>query len=90
MTLLAGAALVKTGAEGVFCAAVPGRDLGVALKCDDGFTRAAEAMMAAVLARLFPKYEEALRRWTYAAVPTRRGVTVGEVRVVAAAFAGLS
>jgi L-asparaginase II len=90
MTLLAGAALVKTGAEGAFCAALAARGLGVALKCDDGFTRAAEAMMAAVLARLFSEHEEALRRWTQAAVPTRRGVTVGAVRAVAEAFAGLS
>ena len=88
MTLLKGAALVKTGAEGVFCAAIPGRGLGVALKCDDGATRAAEAMMAAVLARLLPEHEEALRRWTQAPVPTRRGVQAGEVRAVAEAFAG--
>ncbi len=48
MTLLNGAALVKTGAEGVFCAALGGLGLGIALKADDGATRAAEAMMAAV------------------------------------------
>jgi L-asparaginase II len=90
MTLLAGAVLVKTGAEGVFCAALPARGLGVALKCDDGLTRAAEAAMAAVLARLLPAHAEALRRWTHAAVPTRRGVVVGEVRAVAEAFDRLS
>jgi L-asparaginase II len=90
MTLLGGAALMKTGAEGVYCAAIPGRGFGVALKCDDGGTRAAEAMMAAILARLFPQHEEALRRWTHAPVNTRRGARAGEVRVVWKAFEGLS
>jgi L-asparaginase II len=89
MTLLQGAALVKTGAEGVFCAAIPERGVGMALKCDDGGTRAAEAMMAALLARLFPQHETALRRWTHAPVETRRGAIAGEVRVLAEPFAAL-
>jgi L-asparaginase II len=51
----AGRALVKTGAEGVFCAAlpgeVPGDALGIALKIDDGAGHAAEVAMAGLLAR---------------------------------------
>lgn len=47
-----GRIFVKVGAEGVFCAAVPELGLGIALKCDDGAGRAAEVMIAAVLARL--------------------------------------
>ena len=86
MNLLRGAALVKTGAEGVFCAAIAGLGLGVALKCDDGAPRAAEAMMAAVLARLMPEHAEALRRWTHAAIATRRGVRIGETRIVEEVF----
>ncbi|WP_119291800.1 asparaginase [Azohydromonas sediminis] len=39
----------KVGAEGVYCAALPARGLGVALKIDDGATRAAEVAMAAVI-----------------------------------------
>jgi L-asparaginase II len=40
----------KVGAEAVYCAALPGRGLGVAIKIDDGSTaRAAEVAMAAVL-----------------------------------------
>ncbi len=50
--------LVKTGAEGVFCAALPELGLGVAIKCDDGHGRAAEAVMAAVIARLLPLAEK--------------------------------
>ena len=42
---------MKTGAEGVFCAALPAQGLGIALKCDDGAARAAEVVMAAVIAR---------------------------------------
>lgn len=43
-------AFVKVGAEGVYCAALPARGLGVALKIDDGNTaRAAEVAMAAVI-----------------------------------------
>ena len=47
-----GRIFVKTGAEGVYCAAVPELGLGIALKCDDGAGRAAEVMIAAVLAKL--------------------------------------
>jgi L-asparaginase II len=43
---------VKTGAEGVFCGAIPGQGLGIALKIDDGAGRAAEALMAALVIRL--------------------------------------
>ncbi len=86
MTLLKGAALVKAGAEGVFCGALSGLGLGVALKCDDGANRAAEALMAAVLAWLLPEHKEALRRWSDAPVLTRRGARAGAVRVIAEAF----
>jgi L-asparaginase II len=89
MQLLGRAALLKTGAEGVFCAAIPSLGLGIALKCEDGTTRASEAMMAALLAELFAEHAEALRRWTRAPVVTRRNAPVGEVRAVADAFAAL-
>jgi L-asparaginase II len=45
---------VKTGAEGVYCAALPERGFGIAIKCDDGGTRAAEVVIAATIARLQP------------------------------------
>jgi len=47
-----GKILAKTGAEGVFCACLPGRGIGISVKCVDGATRAAEIMMANVLAAL--------------------------------------
>ncbi|MBT5415846.1 MAG: asparaginase [Rhodospirillaceae bacterium] len=43
------AVFVKTGAEGVFCAALPDMGLGFALKIEDGATRAAECAIAALL-----------------------------------------
>jgi L-asparaginase II len=90
MQVLGDAALVKTGAEGVFCGTIPRLGLGIALKCDDGATRGAEAMMAEVLTRLLPESAEALA--TRRTVPTnnRRGTKVGEVRPVASAFEGLA
>jgi L-asparaginase II len=42
----------KVGAEGVYCAALPDRGLGVAIKVDDGTTRAAEVAMATVIEAL--------------------------------------
>ncbi len=48
-----GRIFVKVGAEGVYCAAVPEFGLGIALKCDDGAVRGAEAMMSGVLRYIF-------------------------------------
>jgi L-asparaginase II len=54
-------AFMKTGAEGTFCGAVPHAGLGIALKCDDGASRASESAMAAVMASL-PVWTEAERQ----------------------------
>lgn len=47
-----GAFIVKTGAEGVYCGAVPEAGIGVALKIDDGAHRASECAMGAVLSKI--------------------------------------
>lgn len=44
--------VAKTGAEGIYLAAVRGQGLGVAVKAEDGATRAAEVAVLAVLSRL--------------------------------------
>jgi L-asparaginase II len=44
-----GKAVIKTGAEGVYVAAIPARGLGIALKIDDGAARAAEIAMGHLL-----------------------------------------
>jgi L-asparaginase II len=79
-------AFVKTGAEGVYCACVPHAGLGLALKCDDGASRAAEAATAAVLAGLDVWSETertALAGFTRRCQYNRNHFEVGAVRAVA-------
>lgn len=96
MEALGSRAAIKTGAEGVFCAALPERGLGIALKVSDGATRAAEVMMATLLARLLPlsgMEEQALEPLLRPKILTRNGVVAGAVRPTKAfeeALAGLS
>lgn len=78
-----GRIFVKIGAEGVFCAALPELGLGIALKCDDGAGRAAEVMVAAVLAKILETDAELARRLTELARPVLRnwnGIEVGHLR----------
>lgn len=80
----AGRALVKTGAEGVFAAALPHLGLGCALKAEDGASRAAEAAMAHLLARLGLLSDEdsaALADLLDTPVVNRVGRIVGRIRV---------
>ena len=51
MSLLGPPAFVKSGAEGVICAALPEAGLGLAVKADDGAGRAAQVMIAALIRR---------------------------------------
>ena len=52
--------LSKGGAEGLYCGALPERGWGLALKVDDGGTRARRSLVAAVLS-LLPVLPEDLR-----------------------------
>ena len=52
MRAAGGRVMVKVGAEGVYCGAVPALGLGIAVKCDDGAARAAEIVVTAVLEKL--------------------------------------
>ena len=84
MQLLGVRALVKTGAEGVFCGALPQQGLGIAIKCDDGAGRAAEAIMAALIARLLPLEDQeqaAVARFSGPTLRNWNGVEVGSLRV---------
>ena len=73
---------VKTGAEGVFCAALPEQGLGIAVKCDDGAGRAAEVMMAATIARFLTSDADrsALERFVRPALRNWSGIAVGSLR----------
>jgi L-asparaginase II len=84
MQLLGARALVKTGAEGVFCATLPEQGLGIAIKCDDGAGRAAEAITAALIARFLPLDAHQQAAIAKLARPTLRnwnGMPVGELSV---------
>jgi len=85
MELLGERVFVKTGAEGVYCAAFPEQGVGVAIKCDDGAGRAAEAIMAALIARHVPltaDEEAALSRFTHPVLRNWNGIEVGRLRVL--------
>ncbi|SFP71469.1 asparaginase [Mesorhizobium sp. NFR06] len=82
-----GRIFVKTGAEGVYCAALPELGLGIALKCDDGAGRGAEVMIAAVLAKLLrgdEALEARLTQLAHPSVESRIGAKVGFLRPTAA------
>ncbi|WP_296746026.1 asparaginase [Mesorhizobium sp.] len=81
-----GRIFVKTGAEGVYCAALPELGLGIALKCDDGAGRAAEVMIASVLAKLLRSDETLAAKLIQLAHPpveSRVGAKVGTLRPTA-------
>ena len=52
MRVMGDKAAIKTGADGVFIAIIPGQRLGVALKIVDGATRASEAAITGILTHL--------------------------------------
>jgi L-asparaginase II len=84
MQLFGARVFVKTGAEGVYCGALPEEGLGVAIKCDDGAGRAAQAVMAAVIARFLPLSDAertALMRFVHPALRNWNGIEVGALRV---------
>jgi L-asparaginase II len=83
MRAMGGRAAIKTGAEGVFAAVVPERRLGIAVKVEDGATRASEAVIAALLVRagvLAPDHADA-RAYTHGPVRNWRGIETGHVSV---------
>ncbi|EGJ11669.1 asparaginase [Rubrivivax benzoatilyticus] len=73
----------KVGAEGVFCAAFPKAGLGVAVKMDDGASRACEVVMAALIER-FVRLDEAERGFVHAfadqPLANWNGLDVGRLR----------
>lgn len=87
MQLAPGRIFAKTGAEGVFCAAIPEKGIAIALKCDDGTGRAAEAVVMATLARFFEKggeVHEGLMAMANKSLRNWNGIHVGDIRVTSA------
>jgi L-asparaginase II len=74
---------VKGGAEGVYCAIIPGQRIGIALKIDDGGSRAAEALMGLLLIRyagLGSDLSDKLERLSLPTIYNAEGKVVGVTR----------
>ncbi|WP_419897273.1 asparaginase [Roseomonas sp. USHLN139] len=82
MAALGARAFTKVGAEGVFCAILPEQGLGIALKCADGATRAAEVAMAALLQRLLPDLPAEVAALAAPVMHNWNGLEVGRMRAV--------
>ncbi len=83
MKLGDGRIFAKTGAEGVFCGSIPELGFGIALKCDDGTPRGAEAMMAGVVQKLLGKSDplhEGIGAMGNKVLKNWNGIEVGSVR----------
>jgi len=84
MTALGARVFCKVGAEAVFCAALPERGLGVALKIDDGNNaRAAEVAMAATIEALLSLDDAQatlLRSLSEVCLRNWNGIEVGALR----------
>src|SRR5580692_72324 len=84
MQLFGARVFVKTGAEGVYCGALPEEGLGIAIKCDDGAGRASQAIMAAIIARFLPLGDAervTLARLERPILRNWNGLEVGALRV---------
>ncbi len=78
-------AFLKVGAEGVYGACIPHAGMGIALKCDDGASRAAEVAIGALLASLdvWERDERtALENFTIEEMKNWRKIPVGEVHAI--------
>ena len=82
MRAMDGKVALKTGAEAVFSAILPEQRLSVALKIEDGMTRASECAIAAILIKLGaldPNHPATLKRWN-APISNRRGIDAAYIR----------
>ena len=68
---------MKTGAEGVYCGALPELGLGFALKVDDGATRASAAAVMPLIERLIPQARGLVKR---SILKTPLGQDAGTIR----------
>ena len=73
---------LKTGAEGFYAAIAPTRKLGISVKISDGATRAANCVMAALLARLdlLDQDHPAAKLFMNAPIRNWRGIETGTIK----------
>jgi len=82
MEAAGGRLVAKGGAEGLECIGVPGRDLGIAVKCEDGATRAVAPAVIALLEalELVPAaVTGALESWRRSVIHNAAGLEVGHL-----------
>ena len=86
MRAMQGRVAVKTGAEAVFVAIVPEIGMGVAVKIEDGGTRAAEAVVTQILIGMgvLDAGHPAARQYTHGPIRNRRGIETGFMKPVRA------
>ena len=84
MTALGARVFSKTGAEGVFSAALPELGLGLAVKCYDGAGRAAEVATAALIERFLKPEVDSFTPLLRPELHNWNGIKVGELRPTAA------
>lgn len=85
MNILRERVFMKTGAEGVYCASFPELGYGIALKIDDGATRASQAVMEALIAKFLPLDDETKLKLRALGEPHLKNwnkIEVGTVRAV--------
>jgi len=90
MRAMGGRATVKTGAEAVFVGILPGSGLGIAVKIEDGGTRAAECAVAALLVRLgvADAQDPLIKKRLNPVLTNRRDFEVGFIRPTDALWQG--
>ncbi|MEP5762187.1 MAG: asparaginase [Litoreibacter sp.] len=83
MRAVAGKAAVKTGAEAVFAGILPQKGLGIAIKIDDGSTRASEAVMANLLVRygVLDASDPVAQEYMVGPIRNWRGTVTGQMRL---------
>jgi L-asparaginase II len=78
-----GSLFAKVGAEGFYCAGVPAQRLGIAIKVEDGATRASEPALLATLRRLDAITDAhliTLARYAQPSILNTRGEIVGSIQ----------
>lgn len=85
MRAMGGRVAIKTGAEAVFVAILPAQGLGIALKIEDGNSRASEAAITALLVRagVLDADLPVTRRYMNAPQRNWRGIETGALRLAA-------
>jgi L-asparaginase II len=87
MTALGARVFSKTGAEGVYCVAIPELGLGLAVKCDDGAGRAAEIATASLITRFLPDTAATIAEMVQPTLRNWNGIEIGQLRPAAALVA---